>query len=273
MPELPEVETVRRQLEAALTEARFLAVETVEPSMIRDCDADEVVHCLPGKRVSVLERLGKYLIFRLDGGAYLTLHLGMTGQLLVDPADESPHTRFAFRLGTKAGRECVLVFRDMRKFGRLHLTQGGPAPRLAALGPDAWRGAWDADYLGARLGGRSAPLKAFLLDQRQLAGIGNIYADEILWWTELSPLRPAGSVTGAEVEVLAGEIPRRLGEGVKFLGCSFSDFVDVQGKRGEFQKWLRAYGKQGQRCGRCGDTFVRAVVAGRGTSFCPSCQR
>jgi len=272
MPELPEVETVRCQLEAALIGAEFISVESVEPSMLRDCNAGEVVQGLPGRQIEAVQRLGKFLIVGLHGDAYLTLHLGMTGQILIDPADASLYTRFAFHMRAKAGLERTLAFRDMRKFGRLHFTQGGPAPRLAALGPDAWCSTWDTEYLRGRLRGRSAPLKAFLLDQRQLAGIGNIYADEILWWTELSPVRPGGSVTDDEAELLAGEIPKRLGEGVKFLGCSFSDFVDVQGKRGEFQDWLRAYGKQGQTCGRCGGTFVRAVVAGRGTSYCPSCQ-
>jgi formamidopyrimidine-DNA glycosylase len=196
----------------------------------------------------------------------------MTGQLLVDPADTSAHSRFVFDLRSKDGRDRILEFRDMRKFGRLHFTRGAPAPRLAALGADAWRGGCDARCLEAKLRGRVAPLKAFLLDQRHLAGIGNIYADEILWWTRLSPLRAGGSLTAGEVAVLAEEIPRRLGEGVKFLGCTLSDFVDTEGRKGDFQNWLKAYGKQGQTCERCGSVFVRVIVAGRGTSYCPGCQ-
>ncbi len=272
MPELPEVETVRCQLEAALLGAEFRTVVSVEPSMLRDCTPEQAAEGLRGRRIEAVERLGKFLVVRLDGDNYLTLHLGMTGQLLVDPVDTSVHARFVFRMRNSDGLAKTLEFRDMRKFGRLHLTRAAPAPRLAALGPDAWRGAWGADYLKGRLRGRSAPLKAFLLDQRHLAGIGNIYADEILWWTELSPLRPSGSVTDGEAERLAGEIPRRLSEGVKFLGCSLSDFVDTEGKQGDFQNWLRAYGKQGQTCERCGSTFVRTVVAGRGTSYCAGCQ-
>ena len=160
----------------------------------------------------------------------------------------------------------------MRKFGRLHLTWGGPAPRLAHLGPDAWLGEWDAVYLEERSRGRTAPLKAFLLDQANLAGIGNIYADEILWWTGLSPLRESGSLADDEIARLCEEIPCRLKEGIRLLGCTLSDFVDTAGEPGEFQDWLQAYGRQGQTCSRCGGTLVRTVVGGRGTAYCPGCQ-
>ena len=272
MPELPEVETVRCQLAGLVVGMTFQTVDRIEPSMLRDCSAEEVRAELPGRRVEAVDRLGKFLIIRLGGDAYLTVHLGMTGQLLVDPADVGAHSRFAFGLSGGTAPHKRLEFRDMRKFGRLHLTKGAPAPRLSRLGPDAWQGTWDADYLRQRLRTRSGPLKAFLLDQRHLAGIGNIYADEILWWTGLSPLRRGGSLSAAETDRLAEEIPRRLSEGVRFLGCSLSDFVDTLGNQGDFQNWLQAYGKQGQICGRCGGTFVRAVVAGRGTAYCPGCQ-
>jgi formamidopyrimidine-DNA glycosylase len=296
VPELPEVETVRRQLARALIGGRFVAVESVEPAMLRDCTEQQVREMLPGRRVESVGRQGKFLVIALEGGAFLTLHLGMTGHFLVvqvaprpiGPAasgvqDDSTvslgskppgaHTRFLFALEAADGSLMSLEFRDMRKFGRFHLTLGAPAPRLRALGPDAWTGEWDAAYLAGRLRGRKAPVKAFLLDQRHLAGIGNIYADEILWWTRLSPLRPSGSVSAGEVSLLAEEIRHRLGEGVRLLGCSFSDFVDTEGRAGGFQDWLRAYGKQGQTCSRCGGTLVRAVVGGRGTAYCPGCQR
>lgn len=273
MPELPEVETVRRQLERRLLGMRFEAVLKIEPSMLRDCNAGDLMDGLPGRYVQEVGRTGKFIIVRLDGETFLTLHLGMTGQLLVDPEEGSRHTRFVFSLTDDDSCRVLLEFRDVRKFGRLHLTIGAPAPRLGSLGPDAWLGEWGPDYLRGKLARRSSPLKAFLLDQRNLAGIGNIYADEILWWTGLSPLRMAGRVSVKESEALAREIPRRLGEGVKFLGCSLSDFVDTMGQQGDFQNWLKAYGKQGEVCSRCGERFVRAVVAGRGTSYCPGCQR
>jgi formamidopyrimidine-DNA glycosylase len=272
MPELPEVETVRRQLAETLTGARVVRVTRVEPYMLRDCSEEQLRAELPGRRLEEVDRWGKFLIVRLEGEAYLTLHLGMTGQLLLEPRSWDAYTRFGFELLDDAGKPLTLHFRDVRKFGRLHLTLGKPAPRLALLGPDAWMGDWDASYLARRLGRRRAPLKAVLLDQSVLAGIGNIYADETLWWTELSPLRPAAALTEEEVGRLAGEIRRRLGEGVKLLGCSLSDFVDIQGKAGGFQEWLQAYGRKGRPCGRCGEVLVRVVVAGRGTTFCPACQ-
>jgi formamidopyrimidine-DNA glycosylase len=279
VPELPEVETVRRQLADSLMGAAFEAVVQVEPAMLRDCSADEVGGGLPGRRVVAVDRLGKFLIAELDDRLYLTLHLGMTGQLLVSTrlpgapsAEVSPHTRFLFELVDRDGLPITLEFRDMRKFGRVHLTEGGPAPRLEALGPDAWQGSWDAAYLAGRLRGRTTTLKTFLLDQRHLSGIGNIYADEILWWTELSPLRESGKLSSTEVARLTEEIPRRLNEGVELLGCSLSDFVDTAGNPGTFQDWLRAYGRRGEACARCGGVFERVVIGGRGTTYCPGCQ-
>jgi formamidopyrimidine-DNA glycosylase len=272
VPELPEVETVRCQLAEAIEGAAFVAVEKIEPAMLRDCTPELVESVLPGRQILSVDRIGKFLLVELQGSYFLTLHLGMTGQLLIDPTGDSVHTRFLFRLRDAHGRSITLQFRDIRKFGRLHLTAGGPAPRIVGLGPDAWRGSWDPDYLKRRLHGRTAPLKAFLLDQRHLSGIGNIYADEILWWTGLSPLRRCGSLSTTEVGRLAEEIPRRLDEGVRLLGCSISDFVDTQGEPGAFQDWLRAYGRQGQECGRCGARLERVVVGGRGTAYCPGCQ-
>ena len=273
MPELPEVETVRRQLAGSLLAKRFAEVDQAEPAMLLDCAAEDVRAVLPGREIGSVGRLGKFLIVRLDGQAFLTLHLGMTGGLLVDPKDgPGAHTRFLFRLEDGRGRTTTLEFRDTRKFGRLHLTTGGPAPRLLALGPDAWQGSWDAAYLEGRLRGHKIALKAFLLDQRHLSGIGNIYADEILWWAGLSPLRPSGSLSTEEVAALTEEIRRRLGEGVRLLGCTLQDFVDTAGEPGEFQDWLQAYGRQGQACARCGGTLVRVVIGGRGTAYCPGCQ-
>lgn len=277
MPELPEVETVRSQLAEAVTGLRFAHIYATEPAMMRDCTDAEVRGVLPGRFIETVDRLGKFIVIRLNGAGeyFLTLHLGMTGQLLVShPTDVvGRHTRFLFALGGLGSTPASLEFRDARKFGRFHLTAGGPAPRLKLLGPDAWKGDWDVAYLRQRLKGRKVPIKAFLLDQRHLAGIGNIYADEILWWSEIAPTRAAASLTSAETERLAVEIRARLDEGVRLRGCSISDFVDLAGHPGGFQNALRAYGRQGQTCSRCGDTLVRIVIGGRGTAYCPGCQK
>ena len=276
MPELPEVETVRRQLAGVLVGSRFVAVRRTEPAMLRDCTDRQVRRLLPGRRVESADRVGKFLVLTLDEATFLTVHLGMTGKLLLAQAAVTkamPHTRFLFTLASPDGPRLGLEFRDVRKFGRLRLTTGAPASRLQSLGPDAWVGDWDAAYLGRSLRGRTMPVKAFLLDQSRLAGVGNIYADEILWWSRLSPLRTCGSLSAKDVAVLGREIRRVLGEGVRLLGCSISDFVDTGGKQGSFQNWLRAYGRQGQKCARCGDVLVRTVVAGRGTAYCPGCQK
>lgn len=269
MPELPEVETIRCQLAAALPGRRIVAVERAEPFMLRDVSAEELAAAVPGRRVEAVRRRGKFLWLPLDDGQVLTIHLGMTGQLLLQA--EPPvgdHVRFTFLFES----DTRLVFRDMRKFGRLHLTRGGPAARLEGMGPDAWQGAWSAADLAAMLSRRTAPVKAFLLDQQHLAGIGNIYADEILFAARLSPLRPAGSLSPAEVERLAAAIREKLEEGVRLRGCSISDYVDAAGQAGGFQRALQVYGRHGRICVRCGATLARAVVAGRGTAYCPACQ-
>jgi formamidopyrimidine-DNA glycosylase len=289
IPELPEVETVRRQLVPAVTGLRFVAVKAVEPAMLRDCLEGDLRDRLPGRTIADIGRLGKFLTLKLDGEGdlYLTLHLGMTGQILVTPSqgdaaggrsgsvppfEAQPHTRFVFILEKLDGTVVRLEFRDIRKFGRVHLTGGGPAPRLRGLGPDAWIGDWDKSYLERRLSGRKTSIKAFLLDQRYLAGIGNIYADETLWWAQIAPVRPSGSLNTEEIGRLAGEIRACLEEGVRRLGCTLADFVDIEGRPGSFQEKLKAYGRQGQVCSRCGETLVRLVVAGRGTAYCPGCQ-
>lgn len=275
MPELPEVETVRRELAAALLGRAFTAVERVEPFMLRDTTAEQLFALLPEAEVQSISRQGKFLVLGLSGGLFLTIHLGMTGQLLVLPlAAELPrHARYSLRFAGEGEPERRLVFADMRKFGRVHLTEGGPAARLEAMGPDALEGAWGPKQLAKSLAGRRAPLKAFLLDQRHLAGIGNIYADEILFQAGLSPLRPAGELRPAEVRRLAVAIREKLEEGVRLRGCSISDYVDTKGRRGSFQDSLQAYGRHGEPCPRCGRPLVRTLVAGRGTAYCAHCQR
>ena len=263
MPELPEVETIRRGLLERLPGRRFVEVEQVEPFMLPEgAEPGLLREALPGRLVEDVRRHGKFLTLVLSDDAYLMLHLGMTGQVTLtsSDADLPKHGRFAFLLEGEQPRR--LLFRDMRKFGGVELTFGRPTRRLEGLGPDALEGEWTHADLVRMLAGRTTPLKAFLLDQRRLAGIGNIYADEILWAARLSPLRPAGALSEDEVVRLATEIRGRLAEGVRLRGCSISDFVDAEGRPGGFQRTLQAYGRQGEPCARCGRLLDRTVVAG-----------
>lgn len=274
MPELPEVETVRRQLEAVLPGWTLTGVAAVEPSMLRGVLPRDIKKHLCGRTLGHPRRKGKFLLLPLSGGVWLTLHLGMTGRLLV-PSGRRPrdaHDRFVFALA-REGQKAWFVFRDARKFGRVELSEGGPASRVSTLGPDGWMGEWGADYLAGRFKGRRAAVKALLLDQRILAGVGNIYADEALFEAGILPSRPAGSLNHAELERLAAAVRSTLDRGVRALGCSVSDFLHVDGGRGSMQEGLRAYRRQGLACTRCGATMERTIIAGRGTGYCPCCQR
>lgn len=291
MPELPEVETIRRQLQYLLPGRCVAAVGAVDPFILLRTSASNLRSALPGLEFRRVMRRGKFLLLSLSSDVWLTLHLGMTGQVLLRPCETeaSPHDRLALTLAPQGSIPSeVLVFRDIRKFGRLQLTRGGPSDRLAALGPDAWQGceggrglegvgtdpgSWDAGYLAERLQGRKAPIKALLLDQRILAGIGNIYADEALFRAGIAPARAAGSLCYEEVRRLAEAIGEVLGQAIAAQGCSISDFVDVDGRPGGMQQNLRVYGRAGETCVTCGGILLRQVIGGRGTSFCPTCQR
>lgn len=276
MPELPEVETVRCQLAAAIPGWTITSVTRAEPSMVRGLSVRELRKRLPGHTFGPPGRHGKFLLLPLCGSsddAWLTLHLGMTGRILVPGGRRrrDPHDRFVLALN-REGCKAWFVFRDVRKFGRVELTAGAPAPRVAGLGPDGWAGEWDAAYLAGRLAGRTAAVKALLLDQSILAGVGNIYADEALFEARIRPTRPGGSLSQGEVERLAVAVRSTLDRGVRALGCSISDFVHVDGRLGSMQQELRAYRRHGQECGRCGRILERTIIAGRGSAYCPGCQ-
>ncbi|GAB4244463.1 MAG: bifunctional DNA-formamidopyrimidine glycosylase/DNA-(apurinic or apyrimidinic site) lyase [Thermoleophilia bacterium] len=285
MPELPEVETVRRGLLEALPGRRIESVETVDTLMLRTApadaaaSADELSSLLQGRVVEDVRRHGKLIFLVLTGDLVLSLHLGMTGQVILQdeerPGDEAgprSHIRFVFRFSDEAGDDFALVFRDVRRFGRVEIGRGKIPERVRSMGPDALEGAWTSDDLARMLSGRRTPIKAFLLDQSRLAGIGNIYADEILFAAQISPRREAGSLNEDEIVRLSGEIRSRLAEGVRLKGCSISDFVDARGRPGAFQEVLQAYGRYGEKCPRCGAVLERSRVAGRTTTHCPMCQ-
>jgi formamidopyrimidine-DNA glycosylase len=263
------VETVRRAIAPAL-EGRTLAhVEIDDPRLTRPEDPLLVAAELTGERVEQVDRRGKYLIVRFASGRALLIHLRMTGSLLTSPG-ETPHVRALLRLddGTTVG------YRDVRRFGTwLLLEPGELEPYLGSrLGEEPLVAAFTAKGLAERLEGRRAPLKAALLDQRTLAGLGNIYVDEALWYAKLHPLRVAGSLGRDELRRLHRAIRKALELGIARQGSTLSDYRLPDGSSGAMQKEFRAYGRTGEPCDRCGTPLEKIRVAGRGTWFCPRCQ-
>lgn len=288
MPELPEVETVRRRLEGLLPGLELASV-AVDDAKVSDQDEDELRERLTGERVNGLRRRGKYLLVDLEHQLAI-VHLRMTGQLLwrdhermheLVPAATAPADAAAdvwgrghaprFVWGFASGEQ--LGFRDTRRFGRLWVIDPAAEARFFVnLGPEPLGPEFTVEALRAALDGRRAPLKAFLLDQRRLAGVGNIYADEALFRARLHPLRAAGSVGPREALRLHAAIRAVLEDGIAYEGSSIESFIDPVGRRGSFQEMLAVYGRGGQPCRRCGALVQRLTVGGRGTHFCPRCQ-
>jgi len=267
MPELPEVETVRRRLAACLP---GLSVDdvVVSDALVSLQSEDELRAALRGRRVSAVRRRGKYLVVEL-GDELLVVHLRMTGRLLLAPEPGARPPRLTLRLRPDG----ELLFYDTRRFGRVWaLPAAHEETFFAALGPEPFGTAFTARYLRGALRGRTAPLKSFLLDQRRIAGVGNIYADEALFRAQLSPLRTAGTLGPGEVARLRDALLDTLRLGIEQAGASIDTFVDPEGASGAFQEILNVYGRAGLPCRVCGATIERVELGGRGTHFCPSCQ-
>lgn len=271
MPELPEVETIRRGL-VPLLEGRTVASLVIHDARwTQPLDPQVVVDAVEGRRIEELRRRGKYLDVVLAGDVHLLIHLRMTGTLLYDTGPDQPYRRVTFTLGD--GHE--LAFCDPRRFGTGELVLGTPAldaffaPRL---GIEPLDGALTGPSLRALAKDRRAPIKAFLLDQRKVAGVGNIYADEALFRAGVHPLRPAGSLTGAQYEALAGAVRDALQAGLDAGGATIDDFRHPDGVYGGFQHEFLVHLRAGQPCGTCGTEIVKLVAAGRGTYVCRTCQ-
>lgn len=273
MPELPEVETVRRGIAPVLEGNTIERAEIRDPKLVRPSDPDVVAAELVGQQIVAVERRGKYLIVRFERERALLVHLRMTGSLRRTSRGglaDDPHTRAV--LGIDNGTD--VVYRDVRRFGTWELFEPGDlGPYLAArLGPEPLVASFSARCLGRRLEGRRAPLKAALLDQRTLAGLGNIYVDEALWHSRLHPLRPAGSLDGAELSRLHRSLRQVLRRGIERRGSTLRDYTAPDGAEGTMQDEFRAYGRSGLPCHRCGAELRRIVVVGRGTTVCEACQ-
>ena len=291
MPELPEVEVTRRQIEPLLIGRRIREVHTTEPSYLFITPPAQLRRSLSGRTVGALARRGKYLVAQLDDGSRFVVHLGMTGQLFSESAtsprlmsstarsalppeaqrcfrpDAHTHLRICFE---DAGPEVLL--RDVRKFGKLMLLRAGEKhPRLDRLGIDALEITGEVLFGAGRK--RKVAIKNLLLDQSVLAGMGNIYADEALFLTGVRPTRAAGRVTRRECERLAQAIRQVLGRSIETGGASIRDYVTPDGSDGgyQFERWV--YARKGEPCDRCGEAIRRIVLGQRSTHYCPSCQK
>ena len=274
MPELPEVETVRRGLERHAVGRQITAVELIHPGVIAGA-CRNFAPAVRGGRVEAVERKGKVLAVRFapakrKSPLYLVVRLGMTGQLLVVPRAEplQPHTHLRLVLDDGAKE---IRYRDVRRFGRLRCaTRVELDEILARLGPDA-REITGEQFLHA-LRGRTAPIKSWLMNQRFLAGVGNIYADESLFAARIHPRTPAGRLSLPAARRLHRAVKRVLDRAVAFQGTSFRDYRDTEGQMGRFWEKLRVYQRTGEPCRRCRLPIRRIVVGGRSTHFCPHCQ-
>jgi formamidopyrimidine-DNA glycosylase len=272
MPELPEVETVRAKLAPVLTGRRLESVEIADSRLVRPYEPAEVAAELTGERVAAVDRRGKYLIVRFESGRVLLIHLRMTGSLRHSsgPLAEDPHRRAVITLDNGSD----VTYRDVRRFGTWLLLEPGELdPYLVRkLGDEPLDALFTAARLGERLAKRKAPIKSALLDQRTLAGMGNIYVDEALWRARIHPLRPADSIDRNELRRLHRGIRAALEAGIARQGSTLRDYALPDGASGSMQKEFKVYGRGGEPCDRCGTPIAKSRVGGRGTWFCPSCQ-
>jgi formamidopyrimidine-DNA glycosylase len=264
VPELPEVETERGRLAPVLEGRRLAGVAIDDPRLTRPDDPAQIAALLSGRLVERVERRGKYLLLRLEGGLTLVVHLRMTGGFRCQPAT---HERASLELedGTR------IAYRDLRRFGTWTLLEPEETEAHLAirLGPEPLERGFTTAFLRERLAGRRAPVKAAILDQRTVAGLGNIYADEALWHARIHPLRAAGELSAEEVAALRRGIRAALRRGIRRQGADLGDGTYAGGR---MQYEFRVYGRLGEPCDRCGTPIEKTRAGGRGTWFCPSCQ-
>jgi formamidopyrimidine-DNA glycosylase len=275
MPELPEVETTRRLLEPIMVGRRVRSVEVGHPRAVRhQANPADFAARLTGRRILGVGRRGKYLLTKLDGDLIWVLHLGMSGRVEVHPVEVTRPRHCRVAIGLSSGAEVRFI--DPRTFG--HTAVFSPAELdetgIARLGPDALLALPRSPVLAGSLQGRRAPIKALLLDQRIIAGVGNIYADEALHRARISPHRAGGSLDRDDVGRLRRAITVTLHAGLAAGGTSLNDMAYLlpDGRAGEFQVRLRAYGREGKPCRRGDGTIRRDVVGGRSSFWCPACQ-
>lgn len=271
MPELPEVETIRRDLAASTRGRRIGSVKVLNSGSVRGGTPSGLSRALLGRRLSGFRRRGKNLIIDLDSGRSLVVHLKMTGVLQMQAGDGPLPKAARIIFGFSGGGR--LVFSDQRKFGSIQLTDDpGRLPGLADLGPEPLDRTFTPQVLGQRLRNRSAPIKPLLLDQTVVAGLGNIYACEALHRAGIDPHRTASGLKGDEVARLHRSIQAVLRAAIRARGSSVDTYRDGRGRSGWFQVSHRVYDRQGRKCRRCGCPIIRETLRGRGTYWCAGCQ-
>jgi formamidopyrimidine-DNA glycosylase len=264
LPELPEVETERGRLAAVVEGKRIASARIDDARLTRPEDPQLVAGMLTGDRIAAVDRRGKYIVVRLESGHVLLVHLRMTGGFRYTPAS---HERAVLELDDGSR----VAYRDTRRFGTWLLAEEEEAERLLEVknGPEPLGRGFTTAFFAARLAGRRAPLKAAVLDQRTVAGLGNIYADEALWHARLNPLRAAGELGLEEIATLRDGIRKALRLGIRRQGADLGDGAYAGGR---MQDEFRAYGRDGEPCDRCGTLIVKTRAGGRGTWYCPFCQ-
>ncbi len=274
MPELPEVETVVRGLRDELCGRKIVSARIKEATILGyPHDKDEFANTLENKNITGMSRRGKYIVIELSDEKFLIVHLRMTGKLLIRNSESilKKHTHAIFRLDDDRD----LRFNNVRKFGRLYLVDQDElekAGSFSKLGPEPLSDDFDESVLEEIFAGRKAPVKSVLLDQKKLAGMGNIYSDEALFRAGIKPDKPAGELSSSEIKKLYNSIITVLKAGIKYRGTTFSDYVDALGESGDFQDELRVYGREEDSCPSCGCEIEKEKISGRSSHYCPSCQ-
>lgn len=274
MPEMPEIETIRRSLEPHIKGCCIKSVDILLPRQIKWPEPAGFVARILQQKIDRLDRAGKYLLLELDNDVSLIFHLRMTGQLIYVPADgedRSHHNRAIFHLDNGAR----LIFSDTRTFGTLYAMKKEELCQIRGMlemGPEPLSAGFTTEYLARALAGRKTCIKSFLLDQRKIGGMGNIYVDEALFGARIHPQRPAGSLKPEEIENLHKAINKVIADGIADGGTTFRDYRDGNGDSGSHQEHLYVYGRAGKPCRVCGSLLEKSRVGGRGTHFCPRCQ-
>ncbi|MEM9294004.1 MAG: bifunctional DNA-formamidopyrimidine glycosylase/DNA-(apurinic or apyrimidinic site) lyase [Acidobacteriota bacterium] len=273
MPELPEVETLRRSLARYLPKDRIVQTEVLSPALREPLEEESLRHHTEGRRVEALGRRSKYLLIHLSGDSTLVIHLGMSGRVTISdgPAEPLPHEHLAFRL--ESGRR--LRLQDPRRFGQafaLPTAELDHHRRFVHLGPEPLGGSFGGETLLAAAKGRRGPVKNFLMDAKVVVGVGNIYASEALHRAGIHPKRSVARISSARFERLAGAVRETLAEAVEQGGTTLNDFADADGQAGYFQISLAVYGREGEPCSQCSGTVRRVVQGQRSTFYCSSCQ-